>query len=825
MDNDKKNSVLVVDDETLNLKVLNSILSSEYTIYMAKNGLSAIEMANEYSPDLILLDIIMPDISGFEVLAALKGSEKTRSIPVIIITGLESIEDEEKGLTLEAADFIHKPFSSKIIKLKVRNQIQIINQFHELVKLHKDLEVAVKAAETANHAKSAFLARMSHEIRTPLNAVLGISEIQLQNENLIPETKEAFTRIFNSGDLLLSIINDILDMSKIEAGKLELALAQYDISSLMNDTIFLNMIKYENKPIEFILNVDENVPAQLFGDELRIKQILNNLLSNAFKYTHTGKVELSLEAEKLDDIVMLIFRVRDTGQGLTDEQLSKLFDEYSRFNIETNRTTEGTGLGMGITQNLIHMMNGDILAESTHGIGSLFTVRLPQGDIGSPALGKEAVEKLQQFRLNFETKMKNVQIVHEPIPFGKILVVDDMEMNLYVAKGMLSRYGLQIDTATSGYEAIDKIKQSAYDLVFMDHMMPTMDGMEATCEIRKMGSEYEKLPIIALTANAISGMKEMFLANGFNGYISKPIITQELDDILKTWMSPEKITQQAKPETGEDLSPDAATTPANEIDDVFLDNVRKISKINTDIGLSHLSDKVDIYRNTLGIFHKKLVSECNNMTVSLDSKDIQKFRISIHAMKSMLAIIGASVLSESAYKLEIASANQEIDYCTQEFPTLKEQLLLLHNKLSVIYNNDTEEKETAYLQKNIRSEKILLVDDMDMILYVVKEKLSHYGLQVDTTTSGPEAIEKIKNNKYDLVFMDHMMPEMDGIETTCEIRKLGTAYEKLPIIALTANKDPGMRDVFLTNGLNDYMTKPVVTQKLEEILKKWLPDF
>jgi len=922
MGNIEKNSILIVDDEKMNLEILYGILSSDYTIYMTKNGTSALEIADKYTPDLIVLDILMPDMDGFEVLAALKASERTREIPVIIISGLDSAWNEEKGLTLGAADFIHKPFNNNIVKARVLKQIESINQARviqqyahnmqltlakmesivsnfkgviwsvdndgvitsfngmylrdigvspsfligkniqvareknrhpdiidniektfregsqdwqsevegvvfqshttpirdndgnimgvvgssydvtEIMKLQQELNAAVKTAETANKTKSAFLARMSHEIRTPLNAVLGISEIQLQNESIPHDIKEAFTRIFNSGDLLLGIINDILDMSKIEAGKIELNPSEYDVASVINDTVYLNIIKYEHKPIEFILNVDENIPASLFGDELRIKQILNNILSNAFKYTKKGEVELSINAEFSRDVVTLVFCVRDTGQGMTTEQVDKLFDEYSRFNMDANRTTEGTGLGMTITQNLVRLMNGEISVKSDVGKGSLFTVRLPQGNTGAAALGKETVEKLRQFRLNYEKKTENIQIVREQLPFGKVLIVDDMEMNLYVARGLLSLYGLQIDTALSGHEAIEKIKRNTYDLVFMDHMMPIMDGVEATRNIRKLGPEYEKLPVIALTANAVSGVKEMFLENGFNGFLSKPIATQGLDEILKEWMSPEKITRNVKPETAD----------TDKSFDGFMNEISKISEIDTETGLKQLSGDKAGYRNTLDIFQKKLVSECDKMTASLDAKDINNFKISVHAMKSMLAIIGAAGISKDALELETAAKNNEIDFCAQKFPQFREKLLSLHKQLADIF-----------------SAKALVVDDMEMILYVVKEKLSTYGLQVDTAASGAEAIEKIKQKAengqrvYDLVFMDHMMPEMDGVETTKEIRKLGPEYEKLPVIALTANTEPGIEEMFLANGLNGLLLKPINTPQLEIILKEWLP--
>jgi PAS domain S-box-containing protein len=930
-----KNSILIVDDEEINLDILCDFLSPEYTLYRANGGVSALELADKRMPDLILLDIVMQDMNGFEVLTTLKTFEKTKHIPVIVITMLNSTEDEEKALKLGAADFITKPFSNEVVKTRVENHIQIVNQIRaieqyaydrhlalsnrleaivnnyngliwsidnagivtyfngqyvkkmgiapslligknfetvqietwpleivdnvkktfregsqdwlseidgvvlkthttltrddkgkitgivgssddvtELVKLQRNLEAAVKTAETGNRAKSSFLAKMSHEIRTPLNAVLGIAEIQLQNKTMPPDEKEVFTRIFNSGNLLLGIINDILDMSKIEAGKLDLIPAKYDIASLINDTIYLNVIKYEDKPINFILNVDENVPSELFGDGLRIKQILNNILSNAFKYTAEGEVELSVNAERgSGDTVTLVFRIRDTGPGMTAEQVDRLFDAYSRFNMEANRTTIGTGLGMSITRNLVKMMNGEILVESKPDHGSLFTVRLPQGNTGAVPLGKEMVERLKQFRLICEAKVDKLHVMREPIPFGKILVVDDLNMNIYVIKGMLSPYGLQIDTAISGPEAIEKVKANAYDLVFMDHMMPKMDGVEATHEIRKLGPEYEKLPIIALTANAVSGMKEMFLANGFNDFISKPIIIQELDEILRKWMSPGKITRYKQPEAS---SADATY-------DGFIKDIGKTGEIDTENGLSQVAGNKGMYRNTLKIFYEKFISVCNDMTVSLDAKDLQNFTVSVHSMKTMLAIIGASSLSRTGAELERAAKENETGFCTGLFAEFKEKLLSLHKKLAAIFS-DTAEKSAAEKtapKENSFTGRVLLVDDTEMVLYIIKEKLLNYGLDVDTAASGPEAIDKVKNSAYDLVLMDHLMPEMDGVEATRKIRKIRSENEKLPVIALTANTDSG-EDFYLSNGFNGYLAKPV-REKLAETLKEWLP--
>ena len=391
--------------------------------------------------------------------------------------------------------------------------------------------------ESANQAKSSFLSRMSHEIRTPMNAILGITEIQLQNNTLETKVKEAFDKIYVSGDLLLRIINDILDFSKIEAGRLEIENVKYDVASLINDTAQLNMMRIGTKSIEFELDVDENLPAMLFGDELRIKQIMNNILSNAFKYTESGMVRFSVSSknnEKDPEKILLIISVSDTGQGLTKEQIDMLFVEYARFNTENNRLTEGTGLGMSITHNLVSLMKGDIRIESEPGKGSTFTVTLPQTMADSRVLGSVTVKNLRQLNASNTIHKKREQITFTPMPYGSVLIVDDVATNIYVAKGLLAPYELSVDSATSGNEAIKKIEDgNLYDIIFMDHMMPGMDGIETTKKLRQMG--YSQT-IVALTANAVTGQSDIFLNNGFNDFIPKPIDVRLLNAALNKYI-------------------------------------------------------------------------------------------------------------------------------------------------------------------------------------------------------------------------------------------------------------------------------------------------
>jgi len=389
-----------------------------------------------------------------------------------------------------------------------------------------------KRSEEASRVKSSFLATMSHEIRTPLNAVIGIAQIELEKDKTSDEHTEAFEKIFNSGNGLLAIINDILDMSKIETGKMEIIPEQYDIPSLINDAVMLNIGRIGSKRIDFILNVDENLPLKLIGDELRIKQVLSNILSNAFKYTESGYVKLTVyHSIEMGDFA-LHFIVEDTGQGMKPEDRDRVFSEYSRFNAKANRTTEGTGIGLTITKKLIEMMDGMISVESEYGKGTTFTVMIKQTEIECEPIGPELAQQLSDF--TFHSDGYTTHTTHELMPYGKVLIVDDVDINLYVAEGMMSQYNLNIETALSGFEALDLVGDGkVYDIIFMDHMMPQMDGIETTRKLRDSGYDGS---IVALTANAIVGNSDMFLDNGFDGFISKPIDITQLDVILNEFI-------------------------------------------------------------------------------------------------------------------------------------------------------------------------------------------------------------------------------------------------------------------------------------------------
>jgi signal transduction histidine kinase/CheY-like chemotaxis protein len=397
-----------------------------------------------------------------------------------------------------------------------------------------ELEVQTQLAKSASRAKSEFLARMSHEIRTPLNVIIGLADVELR-KNSPGETGEHLEEIRDSGSLLLSIINELLDISKIESGRFELVPIEYDPLALLRETIKANAIRLNSKPIQFKADISPTLPKRLWGDEIRVKQILNNLLSNACKYTDKGEITLHVQGKAVGEELSLSLAVEDTGRGIQEEYLPRLFLEYQRIDEQTSQHIEGTGLGLSITKKLAELMGGRIFVESTYGKGSRFTVVILQKIIDPAPVGDAAVTLWDS-----GTRERRQSIEYFQLPGARILLVDDMLTNLRVGQALLAPYRMIVSPATSGAQAIKMIRQGEprFDLIFMDHMMPGLDGVETVRIIRnEIDSEYAKtVPIIALTANALTGNDKMFLENGFQGFLSKPIDTVLLDATLRFWL-------------------------------------------------------------------------------------------------------------------------------------------------------------------------------------------------------------------------------------------------------------------------------------------------
>lgn len=398
----------------------------------------------------------------------------------------------------------------------------------DYVKLQKtmdELEKAKEEAQLANIAKSRFLANMSHEIRTPINAVLGFDTMILR-ESKEEAVKEYAIDIQNAGQSLLSLVNDILDLSKIESGKMEIVEAEYSFRGLVNDVVNMIGMKANAKGLKVEMDVDRNLPSILFGDDVRIRQILINIMNNAVKYTEKGSVSLKIGGEVKNGIVVLNFRIKDTGVGIKDEDLEKLFSAYERINENKNRSIEGTGLGMSITSQLLALMGSKLEVQSVYGHGSEFYFDLAQKVVDASPVGdiKEQVKeqaKQYTYKNSFTT------------PDAKILVVDDTKMNRKLFLGLLKNKQAIIDEAEDGYRAIERCKEKKYDLIFMDYMMPGMDGCETLHQLKKLPEALNAdTPVIVLTANAITGAKEMYMEEGFDDFVSKPIIPERLEKAL-----------------------------------------------------------------------------------------------------------------------------------------------------------------------------------------------------------------------------------------------------------------------------------------------------
>jgi PAS domain S-box-containing protein len=398
---------------------------------------------------------------------------------------------------------------------------------------------AYAEAENASEAKSSFIANMSHEMRTPMNVIVGLTDLMLEDDNAPDSIKETMKKINTAGNTLMGLINDVLDISKVEAGKLELIPVQYETASLLNDIITLNMIRTEDKPVTFKLSIENDLPASLFGDDLRVKQILNNLLSNAFKYTNKGTITLGVSSQRDNGSVWMSYCVSDTGIGIRREDIAKLFTDYNQVDTRANREIKGTGLGLSITKKFVELMDGEISVESEYGKGTLFRVRIRQGFVTDKLLGRETAENLCNLRYSDRKRQAQRKLLRSDLSYAKVLVVDDFPANLEVAAGMLRKYKMQVDCVTSGQGSVDLIAAGVpvYDAIFMDHMMPGMDGIEAVQAIRALGTEYaKKVPIIALTANVVAGNEQMFLDNGFNAFLPKPFNVMLLDSVIKQWV-------------------------------------------------------------------------------------------------------------------------------------------------------------------------------------------------------------------------------------------------------------------------------------------------
>jgi len=617
--------------------------------------------------------------------------------------GKSSMDEAKKMGTLAIAgvtvkkEWIHLtssgeevPCEVKLTRVRDEDEFVGLGYLYDLTEIHKrekELFVLRVQAEEANKAKSVFLANMSHEIRTPLNAVIGLSDLVLAADDLSDESRYRLEQINNAGATLLGTVNDILDISKIEAGKFELVETTYDIPSMINDAVSQSILQRGEKPIEFKMDICENLPTHLYGDELRIKQILNNLLSNAFKYTMSGIVEMKISSECEGDSVRLSFTITDTGIGIKQEDMVYLFSDYAQMDKEANRKIVGTGLGLSIASRLAELMGGEISAESEYGKGSKFIVNLMQKRVTDDIIGPDVINSLKCLSYSEHKRIQLGALMRISLPYARVLIVDDVVTNLDVAQGLMKPYHMKIDCVTGGFEAVEVMHDESvrYDAIFMDHMMPGMDGIEATKLIRAIDSEYARnIPIIALTANAIVGNEEMFLKNGFQDFISKPIEINRLDATIRKW-----IRNKEKDKLYDHRDDDAVlpgTALASNSDPKLFS--MKIHGVNIKKGMERFAGDADAYFQVLRSFAKNTPSLLDKAEiVGKDKKRISEFETIVHGLKGSSGAICAEKTAENAGALEDAAKSGDFDFTSANYVSLVENTRILVSNIDKALND------------------------------------------------------------------------------------------------------------------------------------------
>jgi len=772
------------------------------------------------------------------------------------------------------------------LSLRLQETLYHLNQVQQLKLEAVEARHEKEKAEAASKSKDEFLAKMSHEIRTPMNAIIGMAELALR-EDMPEAAQEHILTIRQAGANLLSIINDILDFSKIESGKLEIVPVKYMLSSLVNDTVNIIRMRLMEKPMRFFTNIDGNIPNNLIGDEVRLRQIILNLLSNAVKYSERGHIGLTITVDKQEGKqVWLRIAVTDTGKGIKLEDKEKLFSEFVQVDIKKNQGIEGTGLGLAITKRLCVAMGGDISMESEYGKGSVFTAIIPQS-IGSDALfaaveepekkkvlvyegravyakavcwslenmnvpytmvtnqddfaaalyqeewfyvfsGYGLYEKIKPLmerphavfymekkpslalmvewgteayipgvrfvsipvqslsianvlngRADSKDYIKSSGVIRFSFPRARILVVDDISTNLKVAEGLLSPYNAKVDTCLSGADAIELVKRNKYDLVFMDHMMPEMDGIETTAVIRAWEKEQQErepagrqVPIIALTANAVVGMREMFIEKGFDDFLSKPIDVSKLDETLDKWIPEEKRekgTEDQRPGAGERDPASRGTTGnqyRNSNNDLLIPLLPVIPGVDTAKGIAMTGGTLAAYMQVLSLFRKDAEDRLPLLQKTLAPDTLTAFITHVHALKSAAASLGAKDVSAKAAALEAAGNAADMAFIHEHLPAFAQQLTELMVGIDAALKTD---KNSGGMTNNDSAGQtgqttgdsaavVSLLHDLELALKTQKsieidrvlEELSQETLDAQTR----EALEKISD--------DVLMTEFDN---------------------------------------------------------------
>lgn len=511
-----------------------------YTLY--KKNLVNVENMTQFiyysveTPVLVYDDKKQLKIANQSAKEFLELSETKKEVSPAELFVLENdiFENEEKKVRIDTKCRVNEA-ACRLGVNRIEDEYQDVIGYIVMIEDFTDIVEAKLRADDANRAKSVFLTNMSHEIRTPLNAILGMDELILR-ENPSEKITEYADSIKRAGNTLLGIISDILDLSKIESKKLSLTEDRYHTAQMLKDVIHILLYKMEEKGLEFKLELQEDVPEILYGDELRVKQIITNILNNAVKYTEKGSITLSVRWEQdIEDKIWLEFLVKDTGTGIREEDMGRLFASFERLDEERNKSIEGTGLGLSITKELTELMGGELWVESTYGEGTLFGIRIRQRIISSMPMGSLVQENIRS------KKIKNTRFV---APDARVLIVDDTLVNLRIIRELLKRTEIKTDLAANGMDALDMVKKKDYNMIFIDHLMPEMNGIEVMKNMKESAKEQNRgVPMIALTANAVDGSREFYIEQGFTDYLAKPVDSSKLENMIRKYLPQELVRQ------------------------------------------------------------------------------------------------------------------------------------------------------------------------------------------------------------------------------------------------------------------------------------------
>lgn len=618
-----------------------------------------------------------------------------------------------------------------------------ITGYIEEIKYEQQLEEDLKIAQEANKAKSQFLSNMSHEIRTPINAILGLDEM-IMRESKSPDVLSYARDIRSSSRSLLALINDILDFSKIEAGKMEIIPAQYELSSLVNDLVNMISIRAKEKNLEFNVNVDPNIPHLLYGDEVRIRQCVVNLLTNAVKYTKKGSVTLNVSFNQVSfNQITLRFQVIDTGIGIKQEDMSRLFSPFERIDEKHNRTIEGTGLGISIVKQTLELMYSHLEVKSEFGKGSNFSFGVQQIVLSHQPIG--------DFNSIYSEAQDNDSEFHDTFtaPEAKILFVDDTVMNLKVIKALLKRTQIQITTCESGEQCLELARKNKYDIIFIDYRMPEMDGIECLEKLKKLDPNPNKgVPCIALTANAISGAREMYLHHGFNDYLPKPVDVKRLDQMIKSYLPKELI---GPPPEIEEIE----TGTSNLQTKIALQN--KLSNQSSFISLEGI-DMAQAIRNcgnreileeAFIEYYEGIETRARQLEFYLHNKDYKNYTVQVHALKSTSRLIGAMELSQQAAYMEQCCDSQKYDEVIKNTPALLKLFRSYQKKLKPAIPQNEKENLKPLTMEHYREalssiKEAVMAFDFDTA-DVIKKELDLYAIPMEVKTQWELIKEQIKN--------------------------------------------------------------------------------